>query len=126
MPNASARGRAAGVSVDGPGTFHITAHLRGASGAGLNQARPHCDGEWLSANAVEGQDAFLSSFLPIMSTDTCYLRLNAVMQRTRLAKSTIYKPMRQRQFPAARKLTPKAVGWSESEIASWLASRSSS
>lgn len=61
-----------------------------------------------------------------MSTDICYLRIKAVMQKTGLAKSTIYKLMGQRQFPAARKLTQKAVGWPESEITSWLASRPSS
>ncbi len=53
----------------------------------------------------------------------CFLRLQAVSQRTGLAPSTIYKWMCRGAFPKNFRLTPNAVAWRESEIAKWQADR---
>ena len=50
------------------------------------------------------------------------LRLPAVIARTGLSKATIYRTVG-RTFPAPRRLTERSVGWLESEIEAWLASR---
>lgn len=51
------------------------------------------------------------------------LRLPAVKARTGLSRSTIYLRVSQREFPKAISLGPRAVGWIESEIESWLQAR---
>lgn len=52
-----------------------------------------------------------------------HLRRRAVEEITGLSRSTIYAMMSQGLFPRPVKLTGKAVGWPESSIAAWLASR---
>lgn len=54
------------------------------------------------------------------------LRLPAVVDRTGLARSTIYLRMRNQSFPAAVNLGGRAVGWFESEINDWLELRAQS
>lgn len=54
------------------------------------------------------------------------LRLPAVVERTGLARSTIYLRMRNQSFPAAVNLGGRAVGWFESEINDWLELRAQS
>jgi prophage regulatory protein len=51
------------------------------------------------------------------------LRLHSVVSATGLGRSTIYDLMARGEFPRPVKLTGKAVGWPESAIADWLASR---
>ena len=51
------------------------------------------------------------------------LRLPAVMERTGLKRSTLYDWMRQGTFPQPIKLGERAVGWPESAVAEWIASR---
>ena len=50
-------------------------------------------------------------------------RRRAVEEITGLSRSTIYDMMSRGLFPRPVKLTGKAVGWPESAIADWLASR---
>lgn len=52
-----------------------------------------------------------------------HLRRRAVEEITGLSRSTIYAMMSRGLFPRPVKLTGKAVGWPESSIAAWLASR---
>ena len=40
-----------------------------------------------------------------------------------LTRSTIYRLMREDKFPICRRLGPRAVRWSSSEIETWLAAR---
>jgi prophage regulatory protein len=54
------------------------------------------------------------------------LRLPAVVDRTGLARSTIYLRMRNQNFPEAVNLGGRAVGWFESEINDWLELRAQS
>lgn len=54
---------------------------------------------------------------------TKHLRRKTVEEITGLSRSTIYDMMGKGQFPRPVKLTGKAVGWPETAIAEWLASR---
>jgi len=54
---------------------------------------------------------------------TKHLRRKAVEDITGLSRSTIYDLMGRGKFPRPVKLTGKAVGWPETAIADWLASR---
>lgn len=48
------------------------------------------------------------------------LRLPEVLRRTGLAKTTIYRKAGEGSFPLPRKLSGRAVGWTEGEITSWM------
>lgn len=51
------------------------------------------------------------------------LRLPAVMKKTGLARATIYAHIAQGSFPSPIKLGPRASGWVEAEVESWVAAR---
>ena len=48
-----------------------------------------------------------------------FLRLEEVELVTGLAKSSIYEAMAKGRFPKPVRITPRRVGWLESEIAAW-------
>ena len=50
------------------------------------------------------------------------LRRAEVEARTGLSTTTIYRMMREGNFPVPLKISPKAVRWPASEIEAWLAS----
>ena len=50
-------------------------------------------------------------------------RLPDVKAQTGLSRSTLYAMMAEGRFPKPMKLGERAVGWSESEIATWLEGR---
>ena len=52
-----------------------------------------------------------------------HLRRPAVLELTGLSTTTIYDLMKEGKFPRPIKLTGRAVGWPESRIADWLATR---
>ncbi|MFM0321176.1 helix-turn-helix transcriptional regulator [Caballeronia glebae] len=54
---------------------------------------------------------------------TKILRIAAVMDRTGLAKPTIYQKIARAEFPASIRLGPRAAGWLEHEIEAWIADR---
>ncbi|MEO1767971.1 helix-turn-helix transcriptional regulator [Thiobacter aerophilum] len=51
------------------------------------------------------------------------LRLPKVIDATGYSKSRIYALIKEGAFPAPLKLGDRAVGWRESEIEAWIASR---
>ena len=51
------------------------------------------------------------------------LRLKIVIEKTGLAKSTVYKKISEGEFPKQFSLGGKAVGWLESDIEEWIKSR---
>ncbi|MEQ1882830.1 MAG: AlpA family transcriptional regulator [Burkholderiales bacterium] len=51
------------------------------------------------------------------------LRRKQVQARTGLSRSTIYLYIKAEQFPKPVALGPRAVGWIESEVNEWIASR---
>jgi len=50
------------------------------------------------------------------------LRLPAVVRHTGLSRSTIYRLMADRHFPAPVKLAGRAVGWRRADVDRWSAS----
>jgi len=48
------------------------------------------------------------------------IRIKEVMNRTGLARSTIYKYISEERFPQPTKLGPRTVAWVESEIENWI------
>ncbi|OOS00406.1 hypothetical protein B0186_06065 [Canicola haemoglobinophilus] len=53
------------------------------------------------------------------------IKLNQVMLKTTLSKSTIYRLIKTADFPKPKKLSLRAVAWLESEIDEWIKERSS-
>lgn len=51
------------------------------------------------------------------------LRRKQVELRTGLARSTIYQYIKDGVFPKPVPLGPRAVGWVESEVSSWITAR---
>lgn len=58
--------------------------------------------------------------LPVPSRIDPLLRLDAVERITGLKRSWIYKNVRAGNFPAPVRMSPRAVGWRESELARWI------
>lgn len=48
------------------------------------------------------------------------LRLGAVLDRTGLCRSTLYRKIDNGSFPRQIKLSTRCVGWREAEINQWL------
>ena len=57
-----------------------------------------------------------------MMTDTPdrILRLKAVLERTGLSRSTLYRKVDCGTFPAQVQLAARCVGWRESAITDWM------
>ncbi len=50
------------------------------------------------------------------------LRINTVLDRTGLSRSTMYRRMENGTFPLNIQISTRCVGWRESAIAEWLRS----
>ena len=48
------------------------------------------------------------------------LRLRAVEERTGLARSSVYRAMREDNFPRPARVGRRAVAWVEAEVEAWL------
>ena len=48
------------------------------------------------------------------------LRLNAVLDRTGLSRSTLYRKMQDGSFPKNIKISARCAGWRESAVEAWL------
>lgn len=48
------------------------------------------------------------------------LRLNAVLDRTGLSRSTLYRKMDSGTFPKNLKISTRCAGWRESAINAWM------
>ncbi|MCG9698020.1 AlpA family transcriptional regulator [Shewanella sp. Isolate11] len=51
------------------------------------------------------------------------LRLNQVMERTGLGRSSIYNYMSTGEFPKPVKIGPRVSAWVESEVEDWIMER---
>ena len=51
------------------------------------------------------------------------LRIKDVIKKTGLSKSTMYMEIERGHFPKPVQLTRRSVGWLESEVEQWVASR---
>lgn len=47
------------------------------------------------------------------------LRINAVLDRTGLSRSTLYRKMQAGTFPKQVRIAPRCAGWYESAIQAW-------
>jgi prophage regulatory protein len=48
------------------------------------------------------------------------LRLNSVLERTGLSRSTLYRKIEGGSFPAQVRISQRCIGWHESDIEQWL------
>ncbi|QDX26129.1 AlpA family phage regulatory protein [Sphingomonas suaedae] len=48
------------------------------------------------------------------------LRINAVLARTGLSRSTMYRKMESGTFPGNVQISTRCVGWRESAVNAWL------
>ena len=57
-----------------------------------------------------------------MSTDPPdrILRLNAVLDRTGLSRSTLYRKVQTGTFPKQLRIATRCTGWRESAISAWM------
>lgn len=57
-----------------------------------------------------------------MQTDTPddILRINTVLKRTGLSRSTMYRKMENGTFPRNVRISTRCVGWRESAVNAWL------
>lgn len=51
------------------------------------------------------------------------MRIQAVMARTGMARSTIYRLIKEGRFPASKKLTAHSAGWPSDQIDQWVSDR---
>lgn len=58
----------------------------------------------------------------IMSSDDAQhiLRLNKVLDRTGLSRSTLYRKMERGTFPKQVRISERCVGWRETDVEGWL------
>lgn len=49
----------------------------------------------------------------------CFLRLPAVLQRTSLTRSTLYRKIQQGTFPRQVRISERCAGWRQSDIDEW-------
>ena len=57
------------------------------------------------------------------ANELAILRRRQVEQRTGLSRSTLYQYIKDGCFPKPVRLGPRAVGWLESEVRDWIATR---
>lgn len=57
-----------------------------------------------------------------MQTETpdCIMRVNAVLDRTGLSRSTMYRKMQNGTFPRNIQISTRCAGWRESALDAWL------
>lgn len=48
------------------------------------------------------------------------LRLKAVLDRTGLSRSTLYRKIERRTFPAQVRISERCIGWRQRDIDAWL------
>jgi prophage regulatory protein len=58
-----------------------------------------------------------------MSTSKTIIRLPQVINKTGLSRSTIYKLLNSSDFPQKIQLSPRSMGFLESEVDDWIASK---
>jgi prophage regulatory protein len=53
-------------------------------------------------------------------TGSRILRLKAVLERTGLSRSTLYRKIEQGTFPRQVRISERCIGWHEGDIERWL------
>lgn len=60
---------------------------------------------------------------PDIAEPSLLLRIDSVVRTTGLGRSTIYRLMAKGDFPAAIRITSRAVAWRRADVESWTAGR---
>ena len=68
-------------------------------------------------------DREVSNMAQLNQRDPVILRRRQVEARTGLSRSTLYQYIKNGAFPRSVPLGPRAVGWVESEVSEWIATR---
>ena len=55
-----------------------------------------------------------------MEKNKKFIRINSVMEKTGLAKSTVWAWVKENRIPAPIKLSPRVTVWIESELDEWI------
>lgn len=85
--------------------------------AAMRQPNPLCNSASFEANSIT----------PAIDKALHILRMKQLIERTRLSRATLYVLMAgDPSFPRKIKLTVRTVGWLESEVDAWIASRANS
>ncbi|WP_188053637.1 helix-turn-helix transcriptional regulator [Sphingosinithalassobacter sp. CS137] len=50
------------------------------------------------------------------------LRLKAVLDRTGLSRSTMYRKMQEGSFPSSIQISDRCIGWRQSAVEAWMRS----
>jgi prophage regulatory protein len=58
--------------------------------------------------------------MPAMPAPDRIIRLKTVVNRTGLSRSTIYRKIAERTFPAQLRISIHGAGWRESDIDRWI------
>jgi prophage regulatory protein len=56
----------------------------------------------------------------ISEPQDCIIRLKAVLKRTGLSRSTMYRKVDEGTFPRQVRISQRCVGWRESAVEEWL------
>ncbi|WP_229288167.1 helix-turn-helix transcriptional regulator [Burkholderia pseudomallei] len=85
--------------------------------AAMRQPNPSCSGASFEASPIA----------PPIGKALRILRMKQLIERTRLSRATLYVLMASDPtFPPKIKLTARTVGWLESGVDAWIASRAES
>ena len=76
-------------------------------------------GAVIGTGAPVEEDDFLAAKLPLQK----FLRRREVERVSGLPRSTIYEMMARGDFPKPVRLSPRLVGWLETEILTWQSAR---
>jgi prophage regulatory protein len=60
---------------------------------------------------------------PVITSETRIIRRREVIHRVGVSGTTLWRMTRAGQFPLPVSLSPGSVGWHESEVDAWIASR---
>jgi prophage regulatory protein len=60
---------------------------------------------------------------PIESENPRFLRLNQVVEKTGMSRSTVYLYLNQGRFPKPVQISERLVAWVESEVDAWMQER---
>ena len=56
----------------------------------------------------------------LANTGSRILRLKAVLERTGLSRSTLYRKIERGTFPQQVRISERCIGWRESDVQQWL------
>jgi len=72
----------------------------------------------IKGNSIPQQSGAVETLAP-------FLRLDDVLKTTGLGRSTVYRMVAARTFPAPVKLAKRAVGWRQDDVRQWANGRPS-